>query len=259
MDFILKHLKMHSARQVLLGTLAITAVSVASPVGVFAFVMAGKEVPSQAYWMILAICAAIPLLIAPPISVFALSLLRLLTLTIEKVDTFVRLDTLTGVLTRAYLLGQIRERLHEGGCFMMVDADHFKQINDTYGHDIGDEALKALAEILIKHVKYDAIVGRLGGEEFGIFLPGARDSDGALAAAQLCEGIRNDGKIIAGHELSLTVSIGGAVHVDGQPLEKTMKVADMALYHAKRSGRDRFYIADATDTMPALILRSSNG
>jgi GGDEF domain-containing protein len=80
-----------------------------------------------------------------------------------------------------------------------------------------------------------------------------------LAAAQLCEGIRKDGKIIAGHELSLTVSIGGAIHVDGQPLEKTMKVADMALYHAKRSGRDRFYIADATDTMPALILRSSNG
>jgi len=258
MDFILKHLKMHSGRQVLIGTLAITAVSVASPVGVFAVVMAGKNVPAYTYWMVLTICAAIPLLIAPPISIFALSLLRLLTMTIEKVDSYVRLDSLTGVLTRAYLLGQIRERLHEGGCFMMVDADHFKAINDTYGHDVGDEALKKLAGVLIQHVSYDAIIGRLGGEEFGIFLPGARDHEAALAAAQLCDGMRQEGKFIAGHEVSLTVSVGAAVHVDGQPLEKTMKLADMALYHAKRSGRDRFYIADATDTMPALILRSRN-
>lgn len=251
-------LRINSTRQVLLGTAAITAIAVAAPVLTFAVVLGvWMKVPLHASLGILAICAVIPLLIAPPISFFALSILRLLTVTIERVDVYVRFDALTGVLTRAYLLGQIRDQLAKAGngAFLMVDADHFKVINDTYGHDVGDEALKRLAEVLRTSVAIDALVGRLGGEEFGVFLPGADDAAAATAASALCEAMRRNAKVIAGHDIALTVSIGGASHTGSGKLEETIKLADAALYHAKRTGRDRFYIAGSTETMPALILR----
>lgn len=252
-------LRIRSGREVLLGTGLITIVAVAAPVLTFVVVLhLAGPVPLPAYIGILSICAAIPLLIAPPISFFALSILRLLTETIDRVDAYVRFDTLTGVLTRAYLLGQMRDQIASsgGGAFLMVDADHFKKINDTFGHDVGDEALKRLAEVLRTTLTVDALVGRLGGEEFGVFLPGADDAAAAKAADQLCDAMRRRGKIVAGLDINLTVSIGGATHRGTETLENTMKIADAALYHAKRGGRDRFFIAGATDTMPSLILRS---
>jgi diguanylate cyclase len=259
MERWLAMLRIRSGRQVLWGTAAVTAIAVAAPVLTFLLVFAfWVQAPFGTALAVLAICAAIPLLIAPPISFFALSVLRLLTETIDRVDGYVRFDSLTGVLTRAYLLGQMRDHLSSSGAgaFLMVDADHFKQINDTYGHDVGDEALKRLAEVLRTTLTVDALVGRLGGEEFGVFLPGAGDAEAAEAASSLCAAMRERGKLIAGHQLALTVSIGGASHRSENNIEATMKLADAALYHAKRSGRDRFFIAGATDTMPALILRS---
>jgi diguanylate cyclase len=259
MEKWLSMLRINSGRQVLFGTAIVTAIATCAPVftliGVLTVFMG---VPIGAYGGILAIAAIIPLLIAPPISLFALSMLRILTATIDKVDAYVRLDALTGVLTRAYLLGQMRDLLAEsnlGGSFLMVDADHFKSINDTFGHEVGDKALKLLAEVLRTTLNTDALVGRLGGEEFGVFLPGADDAQAALACSTLCEAMRRSGRKIAGHEVGLTVSIGGARHHNSETIEKTMRLADAALYHAKHSGRDRFFIADATDTMPALILR----
>jgi len=179
MDTLLPYLRMRSARQVLLGTVVITAIAVAAPVGTFMVVMSfSPRLPWHVYFGVLAICAAIPLLIAPPISLFALSILRMMTITIERVDDYVRFDTLTGVLTRAYLIGQVRDTIarHRSSAFLMVDADHFKVINDTHGHDVGDEALKRLAEVLRTTLTIDALVGRLGGEEFGVFLPGTTDA-----------------------------------------------------------------------------------
>lgn len=262
MDWWLSLLRIRSGRHVLLGTAIITVIAVASPVATLLVVLTvSMGVPVGAYLGILTIAAVIPLLIAPPISLLALSMLRLLTLTIDKVDAYVRLDALTGVLTRAYLLGRLRDQLSAsdvGGTFLMVDADHFKAINDTFGHDVGDEALKRLAEVLRTSLTVDALVGRLGGEEFGVFLPGADDAQAATACVALCEAMRRNGRTIAGHDVGLTVSIGGARHQKTQTLEATMRLADAALYHAKHSGRDRFFIADATDTMPALILRGTN-
>jgi len=200
--------------------------------------------------------ALIPLLLAPPISIIILNMFRMQTLTIERVDELIRYDTLTGVLTRAYLLGKIGELLGQGGAFLMIDADHFKSVNDTYGHDLGDAALRKLAEVFRKSLSSEALVGRLGGEEFGVFLPGADDAQAAGVADNLCGRIRAEAKHIAGHEIGLTVSIGCASHLSGHSLEKTMKRADAALYHAKHSGRDRYFVAGASDTMPSLILKS---
>jgi len=248
-----------SQRQVVLLTLALTAFCVAVPVWSLAILLGGPLfwMPDALYWGILGVTAAIPALLAPPISYLALHILRVQAKTIEKVDEYVRYDALTGVLSRAYLLGRIRDSLKDGGAFLMADADHFKLINDTYGHDVGDEALKKIAEVLRRYMPSEALVGRLGGEEFGVFLPGADQVTAAAAARSLCDGMRKEGEVVAGHPLKMTLSVGIAVHMTQQPLERTMKLADAALYHAKRSGRDRYYIADATETMPALILKSA--
>lgn len=247
MDWFLKRLRINSGRQVAIATLIVTTISVASPVGVFAVVLAIGQAPWSAYAIVLGICAAIPLLIAPPIAFFALSLLRLLTLTIERLDAHVRIDALTGVSTRASFLGQVRERLGKGGCFLMADADRFKSINDTYGHDVGDEALRRISEVLASEVPLDAIVGRLGGEEFGIFLPMATADRAAKVADRICDAVRHLRLAVGEHEVTLTVSIGCAVHNHANTLETTMKRADVALYRAKEAGRDNVQFAGPVD------------
>lgn len=212
---------------------------------IFCVVSLFLGVPAGNYLGILAIAAIIPLLIAPPISIFALSILRVLTLTLDRLDAYVQFDPLTGALTRAYFLGQVRDRLSGpgGGALLMVDADHFKVINDTYGHEVGDAALKRMADVLRTASPVGALVGRLGGEEFGVFLAGADAAAATAISESLCEAMRAGGKFIANHEIALTFSIGGALHQGAESLEQTMRRADMALYGAKRAGRDGIQIA----------------
>jgi diguanylate cyclase len=251
-----KLFEIRSMRQVFRLIIIVTLFAVAIPVLTFTvpFFIYGRD-----YVGIFAIAVfpatLIPLLITPPIAFIVLNLFRVQTITIDKVDHYVRYDTLTGVLTRAYLLGRTRDALSSGGAFLMIDADHFKAINDTHGHDVGDEALKRVAEVLRKTFTMDALIGRLGGEEFGVFLPGANAAQAVDAAERLCRQMREDGKVIAGKDMGLTVSIGCALHRDENTLEKTIKLADSALYQAKRSGRACYFLAEATDTMPALVLK----
>jgi len=251
-----KLFEIRTMRQIYKLAAVITLFAVLVPVSTFAVPFTFLGARYAGFFAIAVFPAAlIPLLITPPIAIIVLNLFRVQTLTIDKVDHYVRYDTLTGVLTRAYLLGKTREAIRRGGAFLMIDADHFKAINDTHGHDVGDEALKKIAEVLRKGLDTGALIGRLGGEEFGIFLPGATEVEAVAAADTLCALMRREAKVIAGKELNLTLSIGCALHRDKDTLEATMKLADSALYHAKRGGRDRYFLAEATDTMPALILK----
>lgn len=244
MDRLLSCFRLGSGRQVLVLLAAITCISVVAPVLSLATALAFlPKLPTQLYWGVLSLSAIIPLLIAPPIALGSLSILRLLTITIDRLDHYVRHDALTGVLSRVYLLGQTREALTDGGAFLMIDADHFKAVNDTYGHDVGDEALKRLAEVLKRVLPGHALVGRLGGEEFGAFLPDMTEREAGRVADDLCAAMRRSGQVIAGRNIHLTISIGAAQHRSGQTLEQMMKRADDALYHAKRTGRDRWHLA----------------
>lgn len=258
MDQFLHRLRLRSNRQVWLGTLAITLLAIAAPVGTLAVVLApmANHSPSG-YFGVLAIAGTIPLLIAPPISLFALSMLRLLTITIDRVDAQLRIDPLTGALVRAHFLDRVGDSLERDGpgSFLMIDADHFKSINDDHGHDAGDRALRVLGEVLGAAAPAGALVGRLGGEEFGVYLPGANAVAAAQEAERLCSAVRTSGRLAGAASVALTVSIGAACHEPGASLEATMKRADSALYQAKRSGRDRFYVDGAGATMPALLLR----
>ena len=126
----------------------------------------------------------------------------------------------------------------------MIDIDHFKKINDSYGHTVGDQVLFQLANILQEGVRDSDTVGRYGGEEFLVVLPNTRLSDAAEQAARLCKRIR-EAEINIGEAVQLTVSIGVAEHRYGQESwQRFLSRADLALYDAKNSGRDRWAMSE---------------
>jgi diguanylate cyclase (GGDEF)-like protein len=164
-------------------------------------------------------------------------------------------DSLTGVLNRGAILGFLRGEIARGlrenslCSIVMVDLDHFKSINDKYGHPTGDDVLKTAAHVMSSSIRpYDAI-GRYGGEEFLLVLPGARP-DGAVNQAE-----RMRGKVAAAPIAtpSGTIHVTASVGVCGWTpdasvgTEGLLQAADHALYRAKRAGRNRVELATETD------------
>ncbi|MFY9073416.1 GGDEF domain-containing protein [Malaciobacter mytili] len=157
-------------------------------------------------------------------------------------------DVLTGLYNRKFLeehskklVPQIkRENLNIG--VLLLDMDHFKAVNDEYGHDIGDKVLKELARILNETVRESDLIIRYGGEEFMVLLVGVNsDSDALTVANKIRENVReNEIDVYAGNKLKKTVSIGLSMFPqDSKTLDGVIKNADIALYEAKNSGRDK--------------------
>jgi diguanylate cyclase (GGDEF)-like protein len=128
---------------------------------------------------------------------------------------------------------------------LMVDIDHFKRINDTYGHPAGDHALRLLARTLRESTRKADCVGRLGGEEFAILLPGATSAVAQGIAERICEQVARIAVIHGDRRFGFTVSIGlASLGDDDAKPEDLLARADAALYRAKRSGRNRVVIDD---------------
>jgi diguanylate cyclase (GGDEF)-like protein len=156
------------------------------------------------------------------------------------------LDGLTGVLNRATYMRMsehellVAKRRHQPVSVVMLDADHFKKVNDTYGHDVGDDVLKVLSATCSATLRAVDLIGRLGGEEFALTLPDT-SSDGAMLVAE-----RLRARIAALQvptkkgTLQFTVSIGVATYPGGaEDVAALLKAADDALYRAKHGGRNR--------------------
>lgn len=123
---------------------------------------------------------------------------------------------------------------------IMLDVDHFKHINDTYGHSIGDSVLLSLAQILRNMVREVDVVGRIGGEEFALILPETDISNAATFAERLRTSIANTSLSSAKGEIKITASFGIASNANGDmSLDKLISKADEALYRAKQNGRNR--------------------
>ena len=127
----------------------------------------------------------------------------------------------------------------------MFDVDHFKRVNDVYGHDAGDQALVAVAGTIANGVR---LVGRLGGEEFAILLEGQHLGDGVALAERLRASIAALRLETAGGALTLTCSFGVSERHAGETIDDLLKRADVALYAAKTGGRNRVVAADAVVT-----------
>jgi diguanylate cyclase (GGDEF)-like protein len=123
---------------------------------------------------------------------------------------------------------------------MLLDIDHFKSVNDRFGHDAGDMILKAVAEICKLTKRQSDVVARFGGEEFVLLLPETDETAAEIAAERLRKSIQDHPRILPGENLQVTVSIGVAGAALGMAAFEVMfKLADEALYEAKRSGRNR--------------------
>ena len=248
---IIGFLQVNSHARVLFLTALCTAFTVAASVCVVALVLSSIPLlPAEALIAVMAIAALIPMIITPPLAFILLHILRLLTSTIGHVDRQVRFDPMTGLYSRNYFLEKARMMLDEGGAFLMVDADHFKRVNDTHGHAVGDETLKRFAQALRAGNKPTSLIGRLGGEEFGIFIPKGKMQDADLAAIRTSAAICSLCHTISGRELHMTASIGGAVHEAGMVLEDLIRLADERLYRAKNTGRNRAVLSETPPIVP---------
>ncbi len=196
------------------------------------------QVP-ELYRIIMLITFFIPFLITGPIAFFLLNMIRVINLSIQKIDDHVKFDPLTGALTRAYFLNSIERSSSKHGAFLMIDADHFKAVNDTHGHAAGDEVLKEISASIKSTTGTRGVLGRLGGEEFGVHLPNMPQDEALFLAWEICENMRNRSINAGGKSLRITLSIGMAIQNKSSSFESIMREADTLLYEAKREGRDR--------------------
>ncbi len=160
-------------------------------------------------------------------------------------------DSLTGLYNRRYVFRAFRdelrkyERYSDPFSVMLIDADHFKRINDQFGHRAGDAALKAIADACGRSVRDTDVVGRFGGEEFIILLPHTKAADAAIVAERIRNTILESEILWQGQRLDIKLSLGVAeagLHADA--FDELITAADRALYAAKERGRNQTVIAD---------------
>jgi diguanylate cyclase len=132
------------------------------------------------------------------------------------------------------------------GALLVVDADYFKGINDRYGHSNGDVALKLIAERLKEEVRANDLVGRIGGEEFGVFLPRVDAASALEIAERIRRAVAHSAFAPSGVPAPISVSIGAAVFHGPISYERLFATADSLLYEAKYLGRNRVAYGAAT-------------
>jgi two-component system cell cycle response regulator len=154
-------------------------------------------------------------------------------------------DPLTGMQNRRYFDDALKEyieefrRINKPIGLMILDLDHFKQVNDTHGHDVGDEVLRAVASCLRDMTRYHDVVARLGGEEFAVVAPNMDEEMLVKLAERIRKAIASMAVFSGNVRLKITTSVGLAVSDGRESAEEFYRRADRLLYQAKRMGRNR--------------------
>jgi diguanylate cyclase (GGDEF)-like protein len=170
--------------------------------------------------------------------------MRQLEIVNRELEELATTDDLTSSLNRGAFTAAVDRRLNDTGgkarhgALLVLDVDHFKRINDNFGHDQGDVALRLLAQIIRGAVRKDDQVGRLGGEEFGVLLPGASLTDATEVAERIRRSVAAAVFEPNGVRWPLAVSVGGAAYHDQVNFADLFRIADKRLYEAKAQGRN---------------------
>jgi diguanylate cyclase (GGDEF)-like protein len=179
----------------------------------------------------------------------------------ERLTYLAQYDHLTGLVNRSLFRDRLvqamarSKRMHQPIGLMLLDLDRFKAVNDTFGHDIGDELLKGVSERLKACVREVDTVARMGGDEFTIVLEGVSSDENILVVAKrITESIATTFEL-QGHHISVGVSIGITIYPqDDHPIDELLKHADTAMYRAKKQGGSAFHLHEASGTHSANLL-----
>jgi diguanylate cyclase (GGDEF)-like protein len=169
-------------------------------------------------------------------------------------------DGLTGLFNRRFMEVALERELHRAArrksslAFLMLDVDHFKVFNDTFGHEAGDVVLREVGSCFLRSVRSEDIVCRYGGEEFVIILPEIVQEKALMRAEKIREEINKLRIHFKGQPLGhITLSIGLAMYpLPADTGDELLRMADHALYNAKRAGRNQTVIAETTPSIKAL-------
>lgn len=189
----------------------------------------------------------IPLFIAPPFFFFLLTRMRRLSIALHELTEIAATDSLTSLLNRrafAEMVDGYWERAKDSsaracGAFLIIDVDDFKAINDKFGHDLGDEALRLIANTIVSAVRQTDLVSRIGGEEFCVFIPGQSPEAICFAAERIRKAVNEAAFIARGQRHHLSVSVGGVYFDQSETFSDLYRGADEWLYLAKSTGRNR--------------------
>lgn len=192
-----------------------------------------------------------PILIAPPIIYKFLDIIRQLHLAHELLQSMSQEDYLTGVFNRRHLEETATKEFSLGKrhnfpvSIMIMDIDHFKNINDTFGHLKGDDVLVELTQCVYEIIRKTDIFGRYGGEEFILFMPHTALDDAVMLAERIRQAVADRNFLPESLQLGVTISLGVAgVSPETNSLEALILNADLALYRAKQAGRNRVSVYD---------------
>jgi diguanylate cyclase (GGDEF)-like protein len=170
----------------------------------------------------------------------------------DQLRTMAETDPLTSVFNRRYFTGTAEReakkalRYGEDLSLMILDLDHFKQVNDRFGHSRGDDVLQTVVQVIQNELREVDVLARLGGEEFGILLPNTNLEAAHTAAERIRRAIEHYEHPLPSQYRSVTVSIGVAqLRESDEGLDKLYKRTDDALYSAKEHGRNRTAVASA--------------
>lgn len=233
--------KVQFASWTVLGTLGCVGVSVAYNW------LAFRGMDPEAFRQGLVSATVLPTILAGPLLFYLTLRLRDLAVANHKLGVMASTDGLTNCLNRGAFSKLVDSRLSDAdagdpgasGALLIIDADHFKTINDAFGHQQGDEALKLIARAIKSALRAGDLVGRLGGEEFGVFLPDAEAESAAFVAERIRSVVEDLRFAPDGKTRGLSVSVGCATFDRRIGFAELFKLADARLYEAKNSGRNK--------------------
>ena len=232
------------------GVFAVTGVSIVAS-DLMTFVIAGLALPEPHYPVALSIATLMPLVIATPVSWVLIGLFHDLDNARSEALRLARTDLLTGALNRRRFV-EIAERelaranLEERSVsLVLLDIDNFKRVNDRFGHRVGDDVIRLVAEVCSDGLRPSDHLGRWGGEEFVALLPGAAISEALVIAERLRRALSREHDLGADEMLSISASFGVAsTDLGVRALDRLVALADQAMYSVKRNGKDSVLAAE---------------
>ena len=164
-------------------------------------------------------------------------------------QTLANVDNLTGAMSRQHFMSLADQELTRSRRYqlplvvLMLDLDHFKNVNDSYGHPTGDVVLKRFVQTVKGVLRESDLIGRIGGEEFAVLLPNTTPEGGCALANRIIDAVRANPMVFEQQTIAYTVSIGASYLTQQSSFGVMLAESDAALYRAKKSGRDRLEVS----------------